>query len=297
MTETPESLDFPVVPESVDARIAGIPVDIRKAEATNGIGMQILAEPGDFVTSTGPTLPIGDEPVTIGVWFRTPDPWLQFGLGAYADIEGQPGTVSYTMCSEPEVAANTWQHAEIEIEAGYTQIVPFIALFNSSESDVGVLYVDNLAVDLGEAADKGDAAEAVEWQPNLWLSDMESGTAYPQGNDLILVRENSDKASRMMAVLEPESYPVRISVEVDVIKKEGESSTFSLWIGNGPSAFQTDVPLWILSQGQQHTVKLSGVTLRNSSGAMYVATQLSGGSDESAQVVLRNVRIYQNDGP
>ena len=100
-----------------------------------------------------------------------------------------------------------------------------------------------------------------------------------------------------MAVLNPASFPNRISLEVDIRKELGASSILTLWIGNGPNAFQTDVPLWLLRSNGAHTLKLSGVTLQNGNGEMYVAVQLSGGQDETARVVIQSARIYENDSP
>ena len=277
-------------PASSDARIVLIPMDPFHPDATNGTGLQMAVPSGRFITVNGPAILVKSEPLWLSIWYRTDLSSMQLALGAFAETAGQPGAASYTLRTKPEIANDTWQKTTLMIGAGFTKVIPFLALYNASGAQAGTIYFDNLTVDQGVTENPGGSVGPLTWQPNLWLLDSEKGTAEIQNGVLILDKNDQQKASRFVASYAQITFPNQVTVEADIGKDFGDSGAVTLWVGNGPSAFQTEIPLWILTPGQIRTVRLSGITSRNS-GPMNIVIQIAGEDNERIHVPA--VRVYE----
>ena len=246
--------------------------------------------PNTLITINAPAIQINAEPVKLAVWYRADSDNLQFALGGYAEVDGNSGAVLYTLRSKPEIQPNVWQQTEIEVKALYTQVTPFIVLFNGDPTGSRTIYFDNLSVDQGQASDPGALVNSYQWQPNLWLLDADKGTAVIDNGKLILEKNEQQKASRFVAIYGQNQFPNRVTVEADIVKDFGESGSVTVWAGNGPSAFQADVPLWILPTGSAYTVRMSGVTTQNS-GPMNIVIQIAG--EDNERITVQGVRVYE----
>ena len=66
--------------------------------------------------------------------------------------------------------------------------------------------------------------------------------------------------------------------------------TFTLWVGTGPSSFHSEIPLWMIPEGQPHTIMLSGITAERV-GPMHVGFQIAG--EDAERVLIQEIRIKE----
>lgn len=289
LTETLESLGFTSIPETARVQVAAIPTDPNEPNATNGVGLKIIISPGETITINGLEIPILLQPNQITQWLSPSSNDIQVAVGVYAQRENQSGAVGFTWMSAPEIAAFEWRQALVEIEAGYTSVIPFLMLHNKGVQDQTV-YVDNLTILQGKAGTKGESIALDPWQANLWLPEADSGNAYLEGTALVLDKPAGKLASRFGAVYTPASYPHRFDVEIDVVKTQGTTGNLTLWTGSGARSFQTDIPLWMLQSGVSTTVKLSGI-VKEDIGSLLLIVQTAGEDAETVRV--NSVRVNQ----
>ncbi len=292
LNETLQSLGFLPIPSSANVALNVLPIAPGNTRATNGEGLRAVLNSGEFVTVNGPSLHVSEEPVQITIWFNVSDPSVQFALGAYTEMEGLSGSAAYTMRSISEFTVNNWQQAKLEIAAGYTRITPFIALFNAGTRTDVEIRVDNLEVIMGEPTVAGTEVSPLEWHPNLWVEEPNIGSAYIDGTTLVMEKTAVQSMSRFVTYYAQQNFPNQVTVELDILRDYGDSGTLTIWIGNGPSAFQKEIPLWLLPQGTTKTVSISGVTTQ-ASGFMHVVLQLSGNDDE--RIRIPRVKVYEKN--
>ncbi|RJP34146.1 MAG: hypothetical protein C4527_02550 [Candidatus Omnitrophota bacterium] len=290
LTETLQSLGFTKIPFTTNAGINVIPLNPGNAESTNGIGLKAVLTRGEFTVFNGPALAVTENPVRFRLWFNISDPAVQIALGAYTEIDGLSGAASYTMRGVPEFAVNTWQQTEIEIATGYTRVAPFIVLYNAGTRNDAQVRIDNLEVIMGDMRDAGSRIENLEWHPNFWLDEGNYGSAVIDGVTLVMEKTAEQSLSRFVAYYAQQVFPNRVTVEVDVIRDYGDNGTLTIWVGNGPSAFQKEIPLWMLPSGETKTLTLAGVTTQPS-GFMHVVLQISGRDNERIRIPA--VRVYE----
>ena len=286
-----DSFGFSAFPLNASVSVGSIPVDNSNSEASNGTGLIVGVPVGHLITISGPPIDITQEPLRLSAWFNASVTGIQFALGAFVEIQGQSGSDVYALKGIPEFTAGTWYQNVLETSAGYTQIIPFIVLLNSGTSD-GVVYVDNL--DIGQ--DVSDAAQnalpAMDWQPNLFLNPDEAGTAMLDGADLVLEKMVGKTAAQFVAPFAQQTFPNRVTVAFNATKEMGDTGTLALWIGNGPSATQFDIPLFLLPQGQMRTFRLSGFNRQADIGLMHVVFQIAG--QDAERVRISNVQVYDD---
>jgi len=177
----------------------------------------------------------------------------------------------------------------VEIDAGYTSVIPFLMVHNKGVQDYTV-YVDNLTILQGKTGTQGEEITLEPWQANLWLPEEDSGNAYIDGTSLMLDKPAGKLASRFGAAYTPASYPHRFDVEVEAVKTQGSTGTLTLWTGSGARSFQTDIPLWMLQSGVPATIKLSGIVQENVS-PLLVIVQTAGEDAETVRV--NSVKVNQ----
>ncbi|GEM_PF-1842256 len=267
-----------------------VPIDEGNPAATDGKGIKALIPSGRLCMMYAPKIDITDSPIRISCWFNMTNASMMYALGVFADIEGQTGAVAYTTRYAPEMIGNVWQKAVIEVEAKYTSVQPFIAVYNGDSEHGAIVFADNLKIEQGVNKDIGVSVAHSEWTPNLWLLEETGGDAHVEGGTIHLNKDVSSQASRIGTSFESGFYPNWSRVEIDVVKNYGEQGTFTAWIGNGPNAFQKDVPLWMLTPGVQETISIAGIT-REPIDPMYILLQIAGEDEES--VTITNVRIYE----
>jgi len=284
------SLGFQVIPQSIDAEISAVPKGQTEPLPTNGVGIRVVVPAQEFVTLNGPPIRISSEPIRIAVWYYASEPDLHVGLGAFTNIQGRSGPASFTIRGGVEVTAGIWQKTEIEIEALYTQVNPFLVVYNANVTTQGTLYFDNLSVDQGDAVDPGTAIIGLDWVANLWLPEEDHGEATIDGNHLVLEKSTGEGATRFVGSYTTSNYPNITTIETEIVKDYGESGIFTLWAGNRPSAFQTYIPLWILPNNEPFTMRLAGNTAQNS-GPMYVVVQISGKDDE--RCTINSIEVHE----
>jgi hypothetical protein len=271
--------------------IAEIPFGQDKPYATNGVGLKCLPTTGELLILTGPAISVFDNPVSISVWYNASATGFQIALGAYAELNGEFGAAGYTIRTAPEYEEGEWTRTEIVIGESYTEVTPFLVIYNSNDSDKDTVYIDNLVVSQGAELELGELVEPDDWIANLWLDEQDAGEASLEGTSLVLSKSEDKSATRFAAYFAPGEFPNRITVEVDVEKDYGETGNFSLWIGTGPSATQSDIPLQMLQEGESQTITLSAVT-ESSSDAMFVLVQVAGQDAELVRVT--DIRIYDS---
>ncbi len=286
-----EDHGFSTQPADADVTIAEIPFNQDQPNATNGVGLKCLPSQGELLTLTGSPITVLENPVSISVWYNASAEGFQIALGAYAEMDNQFGAAGYTVRKVPEYEPGVWQRTEIVIGNQYSRVTPFLVIFNGSDSDKSIVYADNLYVVQGNALSNGDVIEPTEWVPNLWLDPQEAGNAYQDGDTLVLEKDADKKAARFATYYSQGTFPNRVNVEVDMIKDSGATGNLTLWIGNGPSATQSDVPLQLLNTGEQETLFLSAVTASNP-GDMNIVIQIAG--QDTERVRITDVRIYES---
>ncbi len=271
-----------------------VPIDENNPEATDGYGLNVNISSGEFITINGPAIQIEERPIHLSCWFYVDNPHIMYALGAYTDFQGETGAASYTLRYAPELIENTWQEVEILINSGYTVVQPFIVIFNGDEHTAGTAFIDTLKVTQGVTidTDSSESIELDEWIPNLWLDSGECGDAYEEDGHLVLEKGSDCQVSRMAGIFTQTDFPNQIDVEIDLIKEYGESGNLTLWIGTGPNSLQTDIPLWMLNQGEEETLSLSGI-INELAGPMHVIIQIEGQDDE--RVIINEVRIQETN--
>ena len=286
---TLESFGFFHSPEDASVHIDRIPEDYDRYEATNGVGVSIELQAGKSVTITGSPINVQEEPIRESVWFNANNSQVQIALGAFMEIDGNSSAYTYSLLNTLELTEDEWRKNEIEFAAGYTRVTPFLIASNESQKDA-LVYFDNLEIAQNQPSTLGTPIDPGPWQPNLWISESDAGLAYEDGSALVLEKWTQHKISRFVMAYEQTTYPNRVHVEIDVIKEFGATGSLTLWTGNGPSAFQSSVPLDELPIGEIKTIQLSGVTTRNA-GAMHITIQIAG--EDRQRVRIEDVRIFE----
>ena len=288
---TLESFGFNKVPASVETSITELTASSTYPQATNGVGLEVKPQKDQLVILNGPAIQIISNPVRISCWYRASHKDIQVAIGAFADINGQGGASVYTMRTVPEFTPKEWHKIEIEVNGNYTRIIPFMAMYDKAGN--GTVDFDNLEILMGETAEQGAEIAVSDWQPNLWLNDDDKGLAYTNGGTMILLKDPTQKATRFVGSFEQTTTPFRASVDLDVKKVKGASGTLTIWIGNGPSAVQNDIPLWMIADGETRTLHLSGITT-NTPGPVFIVLQTAGQDDERVEISNVHVSSYSN---
>ncbi len=256
--------------------------------STDGFGIQAVVPGGQLCMIYSPEIQVTETPVKLTCWFYVTNDLFMYALGGFTKVEGQTGAVAYNIRYAPEMITNTWQKVEFDVDAKYTSIQPFIAIYNGDDQG-GMMFIDNLEVSQGVRIGRGSPVEMALWTPNLWLSADNTGEAIVTEDDIQLTKTSDQKATRIASTFEPPSYPNRILIELDVTRLAGEQGTFTVWFGNGPNAFQKDIPLWMLTEGVEETIRISGITTEPID-PMYVLFQIAGEDEES--VIINDARVF-----
>ena len=268
-----------------------LPTSDTYPQATNGVGLRVKAPKDQVVIMNGPAIQIISNPARITCWYRASGIDIQVAIGAFADIDGQGGASFYTMKTVPEFTPEEWHKAEIAVDGRYTRIIPFMAIYDKSGN--GTVDFDNLEITMQEPIDKGTELTISDWQPNLWLNDADKGFAFTNGTTMILEKSSTQKASRFVGSFPQSALPFRAMVDLDIKKIKGSSGTVTLWIGNGPSAVQNDIPLWMIPEGEIRTLQVSGVTT-DTPGPVFIVLQTAGQDDERVEISNVHVSTYSN---
>jgi hypothetical protein len=288
MGETLLSLGFTSMPSTLDAEVVSLPVSDTYPHATNGVGLQVSPPANQLSLISGPGVELLDTPVRITCWYNASHDGFQIAVGAFADQNGQAGASVYAMNTAPEYTPGTWHKIEIEVDAQYTKVVPFLAMYNTHPDGEGTVSFDNLEIYYGPETDLGMEITIDDWIPNLWLSEADKGFAYRLSDSFVLEKTFTQKASRFVGSYAQSVVPYRTSVEIVFEKWWGFSGTLTIWIGNGPSAVQNDIPLWMLMPYVNHTIRVSNVTI-DTPGPVYVVLQIAG--EDNVLLEIRSVRV------
>ncbi len=285
------SLGFSLQPEDASVSIARIPADLSSPQATNGVGLRVSVPSGGLVTINGPEIDVRRTPVSLSLWYQVSNADFQVGLGFFAEVEGNEGAIAYAAHYAPELVDGFWTNIQTELGANYTKVTPFIMLLNTNSTEAGTAYIDNLIVVEGADTDPGSLIDPGEFHPNLWLTPEQAGSATIENGQLILDKSEGKLGSQFVAYFGQDNYPNRVTAELDLVREFGELGSVTLWIGTGPSGVQKDIPLWALPQGEERTLKLSGI-VNEAAGPMHVVIMISGQDHE--RVIVKEVRVYED---
>ena len=284
-------LGFTAFPFTTDMGIEVTPSDPTKPEASNGIGLRVTVPAGQLVTIIGPQVQLGSNPVRISGWYNAMSESLQVAVGAFTQLGGVDGSAGYSYNSAPEVRLGEWRQIRIELVQQYTNVMPFITLFNEGDQ-AATFYFDNMVIDQIETPRQPDDFVALgEWQPNLFLSPDTSGSATFEGSDLVLELAPGDEAVRFGSLYDMGEAPKKFAAEFDVVRDSPSiGGTLTLLIGNGSDMAIHEVPLSLLPQGASKSFVVSGLASTQNNPMMVVAQIVGEGAH---RVRVTGVRVFE----
>ncbi|MBZ0258515.1 S8 family serine peptidase, partial [bacterium] len=284
-------LGFTAFPFTTDAGIEVTPSDPSAPDASNGVGLRVTVPAGQLVTIIGPQVELDSNPVRISAWYNAMSESLKVAVGAFTQLDGVDGSAGYSYNSEPEVSLGVWRQIRIELVQNYTNVTPFITLFNEGEQSA-TFYLDNMMVDQKETLRQPDDFVALgEWQPNLFLSPDTSGSATFAGSDLVLELAPGDEAVRFASLYDMGDAPKKMAAEFDVVRDTNATGgTLTLLIGNGSNMAIHEIPLSQVPLNTPKTFVVTGMASAQVNPMMVVAQIVGEGAHK---VRVTGVRVFE----